>query len=229
MRMEPDSSRWFEKIFKEGENKWNLPEEMARYANKLFEEYIPYGNIEEKLLAKTHVPSNLDKVKLEQTHAWLMIQSQQIPEKNFSCHNSTFGTLDEFSHNLRRDSRGTSGWFFPFSRKKRYVVRISIQCNIMSKWIQYFIQSKKRREESKVSLQDKTALLQKHDGNLFRKTFRAHIIETEKSKKKTMKGFKTTASSSASRKPFSKGLLSVSLTKNITAGVDSSTQEKEIE
>ena len=37
--------------------------EMARYASKLFEEYIPDGDIEEKLLAETPVPRNLDKVK----------------------------------------------------------------------------------------------------------------------------------------------------------------------
>ena len=56
-------------------------------------------------------------------------------------------------------------------------------------------------------LKDKATLLQKDDGNLFGKTFCAHIITTEMSTKKAMEVLKTTDCPSSSKKPFSKGPL----------------------
>lgn len=61
--MESCLSKQFKTIAEEEEKKCNLPEEMARYANKLFEEYTLDRDIQKKLLVETLVPRNLDKIK----------------------------------------------------------------------------------------------------------------------------------------------------------------------
>lgn len=43
----PTNCFWI--VTKEEENKWVLSDEMAAYASRIFEEYIPDGDIEEKL------------------------------------------------------------------------------------------------------------------------------------------------------------------------------------
>ena len=42
----------FRTMTKEEENKWVLPDEMAAYANRLFEEYIPDGDMGENYWQK---------------------------------------------------------------------------------------------------------------------------------------------------------------------------------
>ena len=44
--------------------------------------------------------------------------------------------------------------------------------------------------KAKTLLKEKTALLQEDEGHLFGKKFRSHIIETERSKKKSLEVFK---------------------------------------
>ena len=56
-------SKRLKTIAKKEDKKCNLPEEMARFANKLFEEYTLDRDIQKKLLAETLVPRNLDKIK----------------------------------------------------------------------------------------------------------------------------------------------------------------------
>ena len=75
-------------------------------------------------------------------------------------------------------------------------------------------------------LKGKATSLQKHDGNLLWKKFRAYMIETETSKKKPMEMFKTIASPQSSRKPFSKIPLSISTKKKRITGGDSSSHKK---
>ena len=55
--------------------------------------------------------------------------------------------------------------------------------------------------EVKSVLKEKASLLQKHDSNLFRKKFRAHITETVKARNKTREVFSEVSSK---KKPFSK-------------------------
>lgn len=54
------STNRFRIVTKEEEKKWVLPDEIAAYTNRIFEEYIPDGEIEEKSEAETPVPVNLD-------------------------------------------------------------------------------------------------------------------------------------------------------------------------
>ena len=89
-----------------------------------------------------------------------------------------------------------------------YQIRFTILFNLI-----------KFARKAKPLLKVKATLLQKHNGNLFGKKFRTHIIEREKSKKKTMEVFKTTASPSKSKKRFSKGPPSYLPKKCITRGI----------
>ena len=43
--------------------KWKLPQGMASYANKYFEEFIPEGDLKEAILTQSPVPENMDTVK----------------------------------------------------------------------------------------------------------------------------------------------------------------------
>lgn len=56
-------SKRLKTIAKEKDKKCNLPEEMARFANKLFEEYTLDRDIQKQLLAETLVQRNLDKIE----------------------------------------------------------------------------------------------------------------------------------------------------------------------
>ena len=51
-------------MLKGEEFKWNLPSSMAEYANNHFNSYLLNKDIEEQLLTKNPVPSNLQQVKL---------------------------------------------------------------------------------------------------------------------------------------------------------------------
>ena len=43
--------------------KWKLPEGIATYANKYFEEFIPEGDLKEVILMQSPLPENMDTVK----------------------------------------------------------------------------------------------------------------------------------------------------------------------
>ena len=50
-------------ISEEEEYKWNLPQDMASYANDNSEKYLAEKDVKEAILIKTPRPENLDPVK----------------------------------------------------------------------------------------------------------------------------------------------------------------------
>ena len=58
-----ESPSRFRIIPKTEENKWELPKDMAIYANKFSKEYIPDSDIEETILKEHSIPWNIDRGK----------------------------------------------------------------------------------------------------------------------------------------------------------------------
>ena len=106
----PTNCFWI--VTKEEENKWVLSDEMAVYASRIFEEYIPDGEIEEKLQAETPVPANLDKVK--QVDDFIL----SVLGRTNQCI-ASYTTLEKFQNNFFMP------WVqFQFSEKNLMILKI---------------------------------------------------------------------------------------------------------
>ena len=106
----PTNCFWI--VTKEEENKWVLSNEMAVYASRIFEEYIPDGEIEEKLQAETPVPANLDKVK--QVDDFIL----SVLGRTNQCI-ASYTTLEKFQNNF------FMSWVqFQFSEKNLMILKI---------------------------------------------------------------------------------------------------------
>ena len=53
----------FKTITENEKFKWKLPQSMANYADKYFEEHVPEESLKEAILCKNPAPDNLDNVK----------------------------------------------------------------------------------------------------------------------------------------------------------------------
>ena len=58
-----ESSKRFKIINQNDINKWNLPEDMAMYANKHFTDFISDKDVNEAVLQENPAPNNIEKVK----------------------------------------------------------------------------------------------------------------------------------------------------------------------
>ena len=196
-------------ITEEEENRWHLSDEMACYANTLFEEYIPDVDVEKKLLVKTPVPAKLDNIKHVDDFIISILgrYNQSLAnDSNLRNFRKKFVMLwVDFQHcGKERDRKNSPDEtiavpiaHFNTLVEQTFLLLGQASNSITHKQHQnilcYLIKDSRK---AKSLLQEKAALLQKHNENLFGRKFTSHITETEKSKKVTMEVFKSTSTSS---------------------------------
>ena len=192
---------------------------MADYANLHFKYYNPDKDINEKILILTEnpVPSNLQEVPVlydfvktllvSQTVITTDHQIEKLREKIFQV----LGPLSRLWKGLE-DVRNESSEAVevPVETFATLLEQTTLLLGQASLSVSYARRLNilntllKDPREAKTLLKEKIALLQEDECHLFGKTFRSHIIEIERSKKKSLEVFK---GNNEKNTPFRKGPL----------------------
>ena len=191
---------------------------MADYANLNFENYIPDKDINEKILTENPVPSNLQEVPVLDDFVKALLVSQTVittdhqVEKFQERHLQVMGPsswLWKGLEDVRNESSEAVG--VPVDTFATLIEQTTLLLGQASLSVSYARRLNilktllKDPRKAKTLLKEKTALLQEDEGHLFGKKFRSHIIETERSKKKSLEVFK---GNNEKNTPFRKGPLS---------------------
>ena len=164
---------------------------MADYVNLCFKNYISDKDINEKILTENLVPSNPQEVPalddfvktllISHTVATTRYKMEQFQENFFEIMGPLL-RLWKGSEDVRNES---SEVIEQTTLLGQASLSIPYACplNILKTLL-------KDSRKAKTLLKEKTALLQEDEGHLFGKKFRSHIIEIERSKKKSLEIFK---------------------------------------
>ena len=214
----PRRHKRFKIVAKGDENMWELPKSMARYANSQFREYIPDKSIEETLLSGYPVPANIQKVKrLDDFLKTLISPSTScmdtVLEKTQGRIRQVMGPLSKLWKELEDITKNKEPVEVPVDKFKTMVEQTVLLVGQASTSVSYNRRLNVLRglykdpRKAKSLLKDKASLLNDEDESLFGKKFRAHIVETEKSRKQTIEVFSNNnnAMKLSTRKPFRKG------------------------
>ena len=208
---------------KSEENNWKLPSTMAEYANKQFRCYISEKDIEESLLSKHPVPSNIQKVgKLDDFMKSILasqtvcLSSDAMMEKIQTRIRQIMGPLSRLWNGLEDVRSSKSDCVnVPIDEFVNLVEQTTFLVGQVSTSVTYnrrlgVLKSVfKDSRKAKTLLKEKSELLSSQDDdNLFGKKFRKYIVDTEKSKSKTMAVFNNSKEGKARdhlKKPFRGG------------------------
>ena len=204
----------FRVVSKEEEHKWDLPSDMALYANKYFHEYVPEKDIQEKILDQDPVPSNitehkkLDDFVKSAVKSTSSIMNDQSLEKIQLKVGSVMGPLSKLWRVLEgvKTSPGDNVDVpvdLCVTLVHKCVLLLGQASNAISYSRRFNLLSNMLNDprRAKSVLKEKAPVLQTNDENLFGKKFRSYVIETERSKKKTVEAF----ASESRKQPFQLG------------------------
>ena len=213
----------FRVVSKEEEHKWDLPSDMALYANKYFHEYVPEKDIQEKILDQDPVPSNitehkkLDDFVKSAVKSTSSIMNDQSLEKIQVKVGSVMGPLSKLWRVLEgvKTSPGDNVDVpvdLCVTLVHKCVLLLGQASNALSYNRRFNLLSNMLNDprRAKSVLKEKAPVLQTNDENLFGKKFRSYVIETERSKKKTVEAF----ASESRKQPFQRGPSSQSTKKS---------------
>ena len=188
---------------------------MADYANLNFKNYIPDKDINEKILTTVPVPSNLQEVSVlddfmktllvSQTHITTDHQMEKLQE-NFLQVMGPLSRLWKGLEDVRNES--SEAVEVPVDTFPTLIEQTTLLLGQASLSVSYARRLNiwktllKDPRKTKTFLKEKTALLQEDEGHLFGKKFRSHIIQIERSKKKSLEVFK---GNNEKNIPFRKG------------------------
>ena len=203
-------SHRFQIISKAESRKWELPCEMADYVNHQFEYFIPEKDVEENLLIQQPVPENVRGVKkLDDFVKSVMGQSAQVLNQDATMKRFQQKILDLVGH-LSRLWKGLEENTVPVEDHikliEQRVLLLGQASNsiLYSRRLQILKTLIKDPKKAKNILKEKVDTLQKGDQNVFGKRFRSHVVETERSKKRTLEIFSVGSRSAppSAKKPF---------------------------
>ena len=211
-------SHRFQIISKAESRKWELPCEMADYVNHQFEYFIPEKDVEENLLIQQPVPENVrDVKKLDDFVKSVMGQSAQVLNQDATMKGFQQKILDLVGHLSRlwkglEDIKNVPDNTVPVPVEdhikliEQRVLLLGQASNsiLYSRRLQILKTLIKDPKKAKNILKEKVDTLQKGDQNVFGKRFRSHVVETERSKKRTLEIFSVGSRSAppSAKKPF---------------------------
>ena len=176
---------------------------MADYVNHQFECFIPEKDVEENLLVLQPVPENVRGVKkLDDIVKSIMGQSAQILNQDATMEKfqqeilDVLGPLSRLWKGLEDIKNAPDDTVLvPVEDHVKLVKQTVLLLVQVSNWILYSRRLQKLKtlikdpKKAKNILKEKTDLLQKGNQNLFGKKFKSHVVEAERSKKRTLEVF----------------------------------------
>lgn len=212
----------FKIVPKADQNKWKLSSEMADYANQMFEEHLSDNDVKEKVLVDYPVPSNLDQVKTLDDFMKALLNNSSACKKDSLLERiqqkivDVMGPFSKLWKGLEDvlNTKGEDPVEVPVGDLVDFAEKCVLLLGEVSNGLTYLRRSNalqylmKDTKQVKAILREKSELLQKHDDQLFGKKFLSHIIEAEKSKKKSLEVFDSKFSSQhqdTKKRPFRHG------------------------
>ena len=212
---EEQQPRRFVITSKDEEYNWSLSKEMASYVNEQFSKYIPEKDIEEALLYKQPVPTNIKETKQ------LDDCMKELVAGNTNC--LADATLEKVQKRIRqamgpiarlwdgietaRKTKPDQEIFVPLDDFSSLVEQTILLLGQSSVSISYtrrmniLKQICKDPRKAKSLLKEKEKLLNQEDADLFGKKFRSYLVDTEKAKNTTFSVFKQKGSSASPFRP----------------------------
>ena len=210
------ANKRFKVILKGEEFKWSLPSSMVEYVNHHFNTNIPDKDNEEQLLTENPVPSNPQQLKpLDNLIRSLLLPSQTVTTSD--CQMERFqgkildvmGPLSRLWKGLEDLRKASSDEAVEISVDKfvTIVEQVILLLGQVSLSLSYtrplnilkMITNDLRKAEAVLK---KKNILKESETHLFGKKFRSHIVEIEKSRKKSLEAFKDVGEK---KSPFRKG------------------------
>ena len=211
------ANKRFKVILKGEEFKWSLPSSMVEYVNHHFNANIPDKDNEEQLLTENPVPSNPQQLKpLDNLIRSLLLPSQTVTTSD--CQMERFqgkildvmGPLSRLWKGLEDLRKASSDEAVEISVDKfvTIVEQVILLLGQVSLSLSYtrplnilkMITNDLRKAEA--VLKKNENILKESETHLFGKKFRSHIMEIEKSRKKSLEAFKDVGEK---KSPFRKG------------------------
>ena len=176
---------------------------MADYANLPFKNHIPDKDINEKIFTENPVPSNLQEVLALDDFVKTLLVSQTVITTDHQMEKfqeeilQVMGPLSRLWKGLEDvQNESSEAVEVPVDTFATLIEQTTLLLGQASLSVSYARRLNilktllKDPRKAKTLLKEKTALLQEDEGHLFGKKFRSHIIETERSKKKSLEVFK---------------------------------------
>ena len=159
--------------------------------NLCFKNYISDKDINEKILTENLVPSNPQEVPALDDFVKTLLISHTVATTRYKMEKFQENFLEIMGPLLRlwkgsEDVRNESSEVIEQTTllgQASLSITYACPLNILKTLL-------KDSRKAKTLLKEKTALLQEDEGHLFGKKFRSHIIEIERSKKKSLEIFK---------------------------------------
>ena len=211
------ANKRFKVILKGEEFKWSLPSSMVEYVNHHFNANIPDKDNEEQLLTENPVPSNPQQLKpLDNLIRSLLLPFQTVTTSD--CQMERFqgkildvmGPLSRLWKGLEDLRKASSDEAVEISVDKfvTIVEQVILLLGQVSLSLSYtrplnilkMITNDLRKAEA--VLKKNENILKESETHLFGKKFRSHIMEIEKSRKKSLEAFKDVGEK---KSPFRKG------------------------
>ena len=190
---------------------------MADYANLSFKNHIPDKGINENILMENPVPSNLQEVLALDDFVKTLLVSQTVITTDHQMEKfqeeilQVMGPLSRLWKRLEDvQNESSEAVEVPVDTFATLIEQIKLLLGQASLSVSYARRLNilktflKDPRKAKTLLKEKTALLQEDEGHLFGKQFHSHIIEIERSKKKSLEVFK---GNNEKNTPFRKGPL----------------------
>ena len=209
----------FTVVSSDDQHKWNLPQDMAEYANEHMQTFIPEKDVSESIMLPNPVPSNIDTPqKVDDFLVSLMTKNEIAQDASFEKIQqkitNIFGPLSKVWHifDTCKNSDDTSELSFEdlmelSSNVEKTILLVgqAFQATAYHRRFNALNSVMKDQRKVKETLREKSDLLKSEHKFLFGEKFQHHIAETAKAKQKSEELFKAIRPPTKSTKPFRPG------------------------